>query len=97
MYILLSVNWCIFPSVNLTKTRWTTTMLLLNQLKQLYYAHLTILSYRMHIVPKQNISFDEQASAIAIRKWMVVQLFLLQWRTLKMTRAVLLNVDDVTI
>lgn len=53
--------------------------------------------YRMHIVPKQNISFDEQASAIAIRKWIVVQLFLLQWRILKITRAVLLNVDDVTI
>jgi len=103
MYILLSVNWFIFPSVNLTKTRWTTlncNAAMESVVTSRLVFKLIILSYCMNIVeyyPKQNILFDEQSSAIAIMHWIVVQLFLLQWKTLKMTRAPFLHVDDVTI
>ena len=81
MYILLSVNWFIFPSVTLTKTRWTTlcyNAAMESVVTNRLMFHLTILSYCLNIVeyyPKQNILFDEQASTIAIMQWIVGQLF----------------------
>jgi cell division FtsZ-interacting protein ZapD len=53
MYILLSVNWFIFPSVTLTKTRWTTlcyNAAMESVVTNRLMFHLTILSYCLNIV-----------------------------------------------